>query len=245
MTTATTIHHTRQVTQTLMVITQLASILLILCCWNVSEAAIFSCQSGDTTIFQDRPCPQKDPIKTTKAPEQKFPLSIHESWFDIPERAEERAFCDRRGCECGRLEKIHQGSLAQSVADALYLDGSWHRYETSYQAWVEAPSSSSTSVALHQQMLEASCEIMMSQTLLHTYAATVMRVLQKRTRIAEERGFDIKQPCLEEVAEACAYYDSVQLLSRLRSDAFSLRRVRGENQIPVQQPATAVDAPPE
>lgn len=161
-----------------------------------------------------------------------LPLSIHESWFELPEQAEDRAFCDKRACECGLVEKKHQGSLVQAVADSLYLDGSWHRYEMTYQAWLETASSSSQSFKLRQQMLEASCEIMISQTLLRNFAGHVMTILTKRAKTAEERGFDVKHPCLQGVEEACAYFDSVLLLSRVKTDAFSLRRVRGKNELP-------------
>ncbi|MFK7992704.1 MAG: hypothetical protein AB8B87_01110 [Granulosicoccus sp.] len=168
-------------------------------------------------------------METAKKTVHRFPLSIHESWFDVPEQAEDRAFCDRRGCECGRIERKHQGSLAQAVADALYMDGSWHRYETNYQTWMEAPTSSSESYDSREQMLEASCEIMMAQTLLRNYAKDVVQLLRKRFRQAEERGFDIQQPCLAGEEQACEFFDSVQLLARIQSDAISLQRTRGED----------------
>jgi len=240
-----TIHYSRKGRLALMVLSRLSCILLTLAYCSVSYATIFSCQSGDNIIFQDRPCPMKKLTSTAEATVNRFPLAIHESWFDLPEQAEDRAFCDKRGCLCGRLEKSHQGSLVQAVADALYLDGSWHRYETSYQAWLEASPSSSQEFALRAQMLEASCEIMMSQALLRNFADDVMNTLQTRARIAEERGFDVKEPCFQEIPEACAYYDSSQLLARVRTDAFSLRRIRGENQLPEKESMTVSDAPAE
>lgn len=78
-------------------------------------------------------------------------------------------------------------------------------------------------------MLEASCEVMMSQTLLRNYADDVLKILEKRVRSAEERGFDIEQPCLDGIPDACALFDAVQLQSRLQKDAAALRTGRGEN----------------
>ena len=180
-------------------------------------------------IFQDRPCPIKKQATadTRQAPQQ--PLLIHESWFELPEQANDRAFCDRRGCECGKFERKHQGALATAVADALYLDGSWHRYESSYLAWLDSPAGSAQGFDERDRMLEASCEVMMSQTLLRHYANDVVQVLARQVRTAEERGFDIEQPCLEGIDDACALYDSVQLYKRIQQDAAALRGVRGED----------------
>lgn len=213
-------------------IVQAAFILLILTYPITGNTAIFACQSGEAVIFQDRPCPQKKPQANTQKTNYRFPLSIHESWFELPAQAEERAFCDRRGCECGRLEKMHQDSLIQSVADALYLDGSWHRYDAAYQAWMQSPASSSESFDLREQMLEASCEIMMSQVLLRNYADDAVVILKKRVRTAEERGYDVELPCLQGIPEACAFYESVQLLTRLRQDASALKEERVESTLP-------------
>lgn len=206
---------------------QAACILLVMGYPGTSPGAIFACPSGDTTIFQDRPCPIEKQAETVTRQTHRYPLSIDESWFDLPEKANERAFCDRKGCECGRLERKHQNSLAQAVADALYLDGSWHRYESSYNAWLDSPTGSAQAFEARNQMLEASCEIMMSQTLLRKFGDDVMKSLAKRVRTAEERGFDVEQPCLDGVADACAFFDSVQLRGRLQKDAAALRTARG------------------
>ncbi len=184
-------------------------------------------------VFQDRPCPidtdQRNESVRQQAPD--FPLSIHASWFEIPAQAEERAFCDRNACECGKLEKRHKGALAQAVADALYMDGSWHRYESSVDAWLQAPASSAKTFDLREQMIETTCNIMMAQTILRTYASDVVNGLKQRKRTAEERGFDVEGPCIQGIPDACEYLASIELYERLKTDATALQRKRGENDL--------------
>lgn len=190
------------------------------------SAAIYACLSGGTTVFQDRPCEVHKQPETEPERAPDHPLSIHESWFEIPERADDEAFCDRRGCECGRSQRKHQNALAQAVSNALFLDGSWHRYEASYEAWLAAPAGSTRKFETRNHMLDASCDVLMSQSLLRSFGDSVMKTLAKRARDAEEKGFDIEQPCLEGVAEACEYFDDVLLYSRLKQDAYALRQAR-------------------
>ena len=201
-------------------------ILLFMAYASVAQPAVFACPSGESVIYQDRPCPISKKKETEVTSRNQFPLAIHPSWFDLPEQVEERAFCDRSGCECGRLEQRHEVSLIQSVADALYLDGSWHRYESSYQKWLASPASSWESRQQREQMLDASCHIMMSQLLLRKYADDIIEILKKRVRAAEERGFDIALPCEQGDAKACDYFASVEMYSRILRDAAALRRSR-------------------
>lgn len=226
----------------LAIIAQAACILLILGYSQTVETAIFACQSGQTVVYQDRPCPQEKPQENARKSGYNFPLSIHESWFDLPEQAIERAFCDRRGCECGRIEKKHHDTLIQSIADALYLDGSWHRYDTVHQAWLESAAATTKAYELKDQMLEATCEIMMSQTLLRNYADDAIKILKKRVRTAEELGFDVELPCEQGIPQACEFYESVQLLNRLITDASALRQERVEILLPGQAILSASDA---
>lgn len=191
---------------------------------DVVQATIFSCSTGDGNIvFQDRPCPimpaQDAPIRK-KHP---LPFEIHESWFQLPGQAEGRAYCDRRRCECGNLQRKLDGMLDQAVADALYMDGGWHRYETSYQLWIEAPTNSASTPDLRSQMVEAACNVMISQQLLRTYAGEVTARLRQKILIAEERGFDQAEPCQAGIEEACSYLDAVELFRRMLDDARALR----------------------
>ena len=177
-------------------------------------------------VYQDVPCQIRQAADATIKNELEYPLGMDASWFELPEQANERAFCDRRGCECGLIERKHQSTIALTVADALYIDGSWHRYQSSYDEWLAAPASSAESYLHRQEMLNASCHIMMSQQLLKRYADDVMGKLKEKVRIAEERGFDSELPCKQNIAEACIYFESTQLYARLQSDATALRMPR-------------------
>ena len=204
-----------------------ACILLAMAQTSSTEAAIFACQSDNTVVFQDRPCPlEKVAAKTQLKTNVSYPLDIHESWFKTPEHAADRAFCDKHGCECGNLVRQHSGSLELAVADALYLDGSWHRYESSYRRWSETPASSQQIHAHRVQMMEASCEIMMAQTLLQNFSREVLLRLKKRLRDAEERGFDIEEPCVQGIDMACELYSSVKIYRQLTRDATALKNAR-------------------
>jgi len=191
----------------------------------VGHAAIFSCEIGDSVVYQDKPCPVVQAQRAGKKPRYKHPLAIHDSWFELPEQAEERAFCSRKACECGQIETRHQGSLPMAVADALFLDGSWHRYESSHQQWLSATLAKDNQL-LRSQLNDAACYLMMSQTLLREYAEDVLLELKKQARTAENLGFDIIGPCDEGIADACHYYDSAQLYKRLVQDAVALRKPR-------------------
>jgi len=189
-----------------------------------ADSAIYACVTNEgTTIFQDRACPQKKPVERTVKAKTRLPLGIHESWFELPGHTEGRAFCDRRGCECGPIERKHSGSLAQAVADALYMDAGWHHYETSYDAWLNTSGSSAKAYEQRAQLIEASCSVMISQQLLREFAEGVAAELKSQVLSAEEKGFDIPDPCDQGVEQACYYYRSVELFNRLMADASALR----------------------
>ncbi|MGQ7846191.1 hypothetical protein ACUNV4_17030 [Granulosicoccus sp. 3-233] len=194
---------------------------------DTSIAAIYTCPAADgSTIFQDRPCPQKASAGTDSRAVRKLPFDIHPSWFELPEQAEERAFCDRRRCECGLHEREHGSALARAVADALYMDGGWHRYQVSYQLWRNEPAASARNPQLNAAMQEAACSVMMSQQLLRDFSDEVSEELRHRVRSAEERGFDEAGPCEADVEQACDYLDSVELYQRLLLDARALQSPR-------------------
>lgn len=212
--------------RTLIAIAGALTVLLTLSYSKPSLSAIYACQVGQNTVYQDAPCPFKKSPKPANKVSNGYPLAIHESWFEIPGQAQERAFCDRRGCECGRFVKKHQDSLIKAIADALYMDGSWHRYVSNYEAWLQTPASSPESFEAREHMLEASCDVMMSQTLLRKYADDAIAMLRKHMRTAEERGYDIEQPCLDGIPEACELFELVQYYKQIQADSTSLRRSR-------------------
>ncbi len=204
------------------------------------QATIYSCSTGNAgIIFQDMPCPLT-PGKNKPAPKKhKLPFEIHESWFEIPGQAEGRAYCDRRRCECGDMQRKLDGLLDQAVADALYMDGGWHRYETSHQLWIDAPASAASTPDLRDQMVEDACNVMISQKLLRKFADEVRTRLYQKSLTAEERGFDQPEPCQAGINEACSYLDAVQLYRRMLADALALRVPRdinaGEASLPLNQ----------
>jgi len=201
--------------------------LLLMVSAGVSEARIYACRANDGSMqFQDQRCPSIDQNTTASKETRQLPLGIHESWFDFPEHAEGRVFCDSRGCECGTLQRRHEDSVVQAVADALYLDGAWHRYQTRHQAWLDTPTRSEHHYERRADMLEAACLVMMSQQLLRDYADGVMAELRRRVLDAEERGFDRSSPCDAAVDQACEYYDSVMMYKQLVEDARALQRQR-------------------
>jgi len=95
------------------------------------NAGIHACpMPSGGTIYQDRPCDEdaRSPTAPVQRTRSELPtIGLHSSWFERPMHAGDRAFCDKRGCECGQLENKFEFGLAQAVADALYIDGNWHR----------------------------------------------------------------------------------------------------------------------
>jgi hypothetical protein len=102
------------------------------------------------------------------------------------------------------------------------MDGGWHRYDTSYTAWLDTPTSSADIQVRRAEMIESACNVMMSQQLLREYATEVADALRQRVLAAEERGFDVPGPCDAGLADACEYYDAVLLYRRMLEDAKAL-----------------------
>lgn len=201
-----------------------ATSLLLLCVPESADSGIHACRTDDgTTVFQDRPCPLKKVAKRAVDIKAHHPLGIHESWFKRPGNVEERALCNRRACECGPIERRHEGSLAQAVADALFLDAGWHHFESSYQAWMDTPSHSSKSYDRRKELVEASCNVMISQQLLRDFADEVAKNLRADYLSAEEKGFDIPDPCDQGIELACYYYQRVKLHQQVKADARALK----------------------
>lgn len=191
-------------------------------------AGIHTCKepTGEL-IFQDRPCPE-NPQRSSEIKKTRYlPLGIHESWFAIPDQAADRAFCDSKGCECGDIVQRYAGSLERAVADSMYLDGAWHRYEESYNRWLDASGDATEISISQQQMMDASCHVMMAQELLRKHGEAIATSLKSAKRFAEERGFDVDAPCKEGIPDACLYLDRLNLYKRLIKDAKALKNPRG------------------
>lgn len=207
--------------------------LLLLCLLSSiaqhrADAAIFACPTADGgTVFQDRPCPIPSPDPRSSQADQPLPLDIHASWFDAPPLAEQTAYCDQKACECGQQMRHHGASLELAVADALYIDGAWHRYYESVNAWQRlAADSGDTRNSEYADLQESACTLMMSQQLLREFASDVALKLRREAGIAEARGFDTAEPCDAGIAGACHYLAVTQLYQRLLGDARALHLPR-------------------
>lgn len=199
--------------------------LLVITAVSAAHAAIYSCNSASgELIFQDRPC------STHKAPQstsvEKMPLGIHSSWFDKPVKTSGKAYCDKRSCECGVSERLHSGSLAQAVADALYLDTTWHHFNERHEHWVGLQPSSPAWQSSYRDMMVASCAILMAQKILLQFGNQVEKQLSLRALQAEARGFDEPGPCDLNIPGACQFYSDAQLYTQIKQDARALTAPR-------------------
>lgn len=205
----------------------IAVILLASIPVNTSSAAIFACKDHrGSVVYQDRPCPIEPPELSAALPKQQFPLGIHASWFDQPDHVNDRPYCDRRSCECGQVERRHRGNLPQAVANALYLDGSWQRYEMAYQAWYDLPASTSERYLKHREMMQASCEIMISQKLLRDFAGTVIQSLNRQVQQMEADDATADKSCHDDEQPACSLHESVLLYEQILMGAAALKTPR-------------------
>ena len=210
----------------------LGLMLLALVMWVLpAHAGIHACPSpGGGTVFQDRPCSEDAKPKNTNAPETRSELplfGLHDSWFERPIHAGDRAFCDKRGCECGQLEDKFESGLAQAVADALYIDGNWHRYETGVDSWLNSKTTAAESYVMQLEVQDAACEIMMAQETIRMFANDVLRVLQRRADQAIASGNDKPSACNGNSDKACTSYTHFELFRRMVIDlqALELERV--------------------
>ena len=206
--------------------------LLALIMWVLpAHAGIHACPTpGGGTVFQDRPCSDDTKPLTINEPETRSELplfGLHDSWFERPIHASDRAFCDKRGCECGQLEDKFESGLAQAVADALYIDGNWHRYETGVDSWLNSKTTAAETYVLQLEVQDAACEIMMAQETIRMFANDVLRVLQRRADQAMASGNDKPSACNGYSEKACASYANFELFRRMVIDlqALELERV--------------------
>jgi len=207
--------------------------LLVLATWSQSaHAGIYACPlpSGGT-VYQDRPCEDAaKPGRSTAVPDTGSALptiGLHSSWFERPTHAADRAFCDKRGCECGDIENKFESGIAQAVADSLYIDGNWHRYETGVDNWLNANGTAAESYEMQLEVQAAACEVMMAQEAIKQFADGVLRVLQKRADEAIDAGYDDPSVCDGNNDEACSLNVKLELFRRMLIDirALELERV--------------------
>ena len=154
-------------------------------------------------------------------------MNFHASWFAQPDLTTNNAYCDDHGCMCGSVSELaFEQGLVRAVADALYIDGSWHRYQTSVQAWRTALPNSAQSIQRRMDVEESACHILMSQQILQLFSTKTFRALRQNVRDGEDRGFDDPSLCEQGRIEACEYQDAVASYQRMQSDAKALRESR-------------------
>ncbi len=197
-----------------------------------SLAAIYTCTTANTgtVTFQDMPCTRTagKPIAKNDKPVRNA-LGIHKSWFEVPSMTANSAYCDEHGCECGSFARKFSTEMTLVVTDALYIDGSWQRYENNVFAWKTAPEKSALAAKLKAELEESACNIMMAQQTLKLFGAETLASLHKLKRDAEDRGYDTVQFCEESNTEACYYVDAFQRYSRMVQDLNTLQIPRTDS----------------
>lgn len=202
-----------------------ALILALMLPGQTAFAGIFSCPTTDGSVtFQDTPC------VVTKKPEQtkkkkrlaRIPFGIHESWFERPQIVPDDAYCSKSGCQCDAYSRDFDSGLALAIADALYLDGSWHRLTGKLSEFNNHFGSAAEKQHLKLDVNEAACNILMSQKILKLYAEDALKDLKRDKRYAEDRGWDNYDDCLEGNTTACEYADKTALYDRIQIDIKNL-----------------------
>lgn len=193
-----------------------------------ASAAIYSCTSAaGITGFQDRPCAQPKPAaRKLRTTVKKPPAEMHASWFARPAQAVGNAYCTQRGCECESLTRSFSNGMPLAIADALYLDGGWHRYDTSVVALQTSKPGSADNYQLREVVTEAACAVMMSQLTLKSFTYKTLASMRQSVHDAEDRGYDDPEACDGSDPVVCDYVAAVQLYRRILADIKALRPAR-------------------
>lgn len=113
--------------------------------------------------------------------------------------------------------------LPLAIADALYLDGSWHRLDSTVLQLEKDDLSSIDRADLRNERDEAACNILMSQKMLRVFGPDILRDLRNKKRYAEDRGLDDPADCVSGDEVACTYTDLITLYERIQMDIKALR----------------------
>ncbi len=191
-----------------------------------ASAAIHACKLADgTTTYQDTACiviPKAKP--KSAATKDVIPFGIETSWFDTPPVVPDRAVCTEAGCHCGMFSRKFKSGLSLAIADALYLDGSWHRLESTLTQ-LDLPDNNDMERAdLRNARDESACNILMSQKILRLFGKQVLRDMRNEKRYAEDYGLDDPADCDAGDMRACEYTDLITTYKRILSDIKSLTR---------------------
>jgi len=150
------------------------------------------------------------------------PLGIDKTWFDKPDVAPHRADCTRTGCDCGNYYREFKHGLTQAVADALYLDGSWHRLDATVSQMKLSTHDRAEYDDLRKERNEAVCNILMSQKTLRLYGEYVLKQLRTQKRQAEKLGLDNRADCDAGDLSICEHTDNIDLYHRIMYDLQAL-----------------------
>ena len=155
--------------------------------------------------------------------EAAIPFGIEKTWFDTPAVVPDRAICTDSGCHCGMFSRKFKNGLPLAIADALYLDGSWHRLDSSIMQLEVDNLSSMAQADLRKARDEAACNILMSQQVLRSYGDDVLRELRDKKRYAEDRGLDDPAECDAGDTLVCSYTDLITIYERIQLDIKAMR----------------------
>ena len=195
------------------------------------DAAIHACKQADGSVtFQDSACP----VVVKKAPKvssvaSSIPFGLDKSWFEKPEVAPDRAICTEAGCHCDMYSRTFDSGLPLAVADALYLDGSWHRLDIKMDQLSNEPGNAVTRSDLNREIDEAACNILMSQQTLRLFGTKTLRALRDQKRYAEDRGLDNPDDCDAGDDLVCKYTDTIAIYERIQADIRSLKLNEKQN----------------
>ena len=188
------------------------------------QAGITTCTLDDgSVVFQDTVCAViPEPESKSVSVANNVPLGIDKTWFDAPSAIPHSVECTFAGCDCGEYSREFKHGLALAIADALYLDGSWHRFEIK-MSQVERSIQGTTEFGdLLQERNEAACNILMSQKTLRLFGESALKQLRVQKRHAEDRGWDNPADCDAGDAAICEHTDNIALYNRIISDIQAL-----------------------
>lgn len=201
---------------------------------HTASAAIHACKLADGTVtFQDTACPVIPVVKAKAAPKKKsIPFGIEKTWFDKPSVIPDRAICTKTECHCGMYSRQFDNGLPFAIADALYLDGSWHRFDSTLILLEDLSLSATKKNVLRKERDEAACNILMSQKTLELFGADVLRELRNKKRYAEDRGLDDPADCDAGDMIVCEHTDLIDVYARIQSDIKAMRtRARVDSEV--------------
>lgn len=110
------------------------------------------------------------------------------------------------------------------MADALHLDGAWHRFEAGLVALASPDASAGDVRRARLGIDDAACDVLMSQETLARHAAHALR---ERAVQATDLGRDVPTACDRFDPAACGDYGALGLFDRMDEDVRALERPRG------------------